>query len=140
MHLGAQPKKSAEAHNQWAPAHRIDMGTRAVACQQFFVDMQLHDMHFERVRADVLAEGTEIVHDALHLHRTLAHPRWRDRLRLHRSEPCNAKFVRFILVAPLTLLVRYRILAGSKCQAIDMTHQLFRRQVDNALARAYEVI
>src|SRR5450631_2943550 len=38
------------------------------------------------VGAYVLAEGTEIVDDALHLHRTLAHTRWRYRFRLHGSE------------------------------------------------------
>ena len=67
MHLATQPKESAEAHDQRTPAHRIDMRARAVAHQQLFVDVQLHDMHLKQVGADVFSKGTEIVNDALHL-------------------------------------------------------------------------
>src|SRR4029077_4185528 len=119
MHLAAQPEESAEAHDQRTPARRIDTRARAVAHQQLFVDVQLHDMYLENVGVHVLAEGAEIMDDSLHVHRTLAHARWRYRFRLHRSESRNAKFVRFIAIAPLTLPLRHRILGGGKCEAVD---------------------
>src|SRR4030088_666611 len=105
------------------------MRARAIA------DEQLHDMHLETVGVHVLAEGAEIVHDPLHMHRTLAHAGRRYRFRLHRSESRDAKFVRFIAIAPLTLLLRHWILAGSKCESVDKRYQIFRGQIDNALAR-----
>ena len=77
MHLASQPEESTEAHDQRTPEHRVNMRTQAVAHEKLFVDVQLHDMHLEHIRAHVLAEGTVIVHDALHVHGTLAHARRR---------------------------------------------------------------
>jgi hypothetical protein len=80
------------------------------------------------------------VDDALHLHWTLAHARWRNRLRLHGSESRDAEFVRFMAVPPLTLFLRHRALAGGESETIDMRHQIFRGEIDNTLACAYEVV
>ena len=116
------------------------MGTWTVAHQQLFLDVQLHDMHLEHVGAHVLAEGTEIVHDALHLYRTLAHSRWRHRFRPDRSKPGDAEFVGFIAITPLTFPLRHGILAGGECEPIDPLDQIFRGQVNHTLAGADEVV
>jgi len=46
MHLATQPEESAEAHDQPAPAHRID--TRPSLPPEGFVDVQFHDVHLEQ--------------------------------------------------------------------------------------------
>jgi hypothetical protein len=128
MHLAAQSEKAAEAHHQRTPAQWINVGSRPLLYlyQQRFVNVQLHNMYLEHVGAYVLAEGTEIVDDALHLHRTFAHTRWRYRFRLHGSESRDAKFVRFMAVAPLALLIRHGIPASSQGQTINMRHLILR--------------
>ena len=74
MHFAAHPKESTEAHDQRTPAQWIDMGMWTLSHKQLFVDMQLHNVHFEHVGAHVFAKGAEIMHDALHLYGTLVHP------------------------------------------------------------------
>src|ERR1700732_2644815 len=104
MHLPAQSEESAKAHDQRTPARRVDTRSALFAHEQLVVDVQFHDMHLERVRAHILAEGAEIVDDTLHLHRALAYARRRHADRFHRSEPRNAEFVWLITIAPLAFL------------------------------------
>jgi len=110
MHLATKAEKSAEAHDQGTPEHRIDAGARTVPHQQPFIDVQFHDLHLKHVGAHILAERAEILDDTLHLYRTLAHPRWGDQFRPDRSEPGDAEFVRLIAIAPLTFLFRHGLL------------------------------
>lgn len=63
MDFAAYSEEAAEAHDQWTPAHRVDMGTGAFAYQQLFVHVQFHDMHLEHVSADVFSEGPVVVND-----------------------------------------------------------------------------
>jgi len=83
VHLASERKEPAEVHNQGAPAHRVDMGPWTVSQQKVFVDVQLHNMHFEHVGVHILPERPEIMHDAFDLYGTFEHTRWSYRLRLY---------------------------------------------------------
>src|SRR5579863_8437470 len=90
--------------------------------------------------AHIFAEGAKIVHDALHLYRTLEHTRRRHGLRLYRSEPCDAEFVLFIAIAPLPLLLRHRVFAGGQRKTVNVRDQILGWQIDHTLASADEVV
>ncbi len=116
------------------------MRSRTVSHQQLFIYVQLHDMHFEGVGIHIPAEWTEIVHDAFHLHRALDHA-WRcNRFRRHRGEAGNAKFVRLKAIAPITSFIWHRIPGGRQCEKVNMGGQIFRGQIDNALASSDQII
>src|SRR5229473_5664194 len=140
MHFAAQTKEAAEAHDERTPAHRINVGSRAVAHQQLFLDVEFCDVYFEHVGAHVFAEGTEVVNDPLHLHWTLAHTRRPNRFRLHRGEPGNAEFVLFMAVTPLAFLLGHWIFAGSERETVNLAHEIVRRQIDYTLTGADEVV
>jgi hypothetical protein len=86
--------------------------------------VQLHDMHLEGIGAYVLAEGTDIVHDAFHLHGTFPHTRRRHGLRLHGSQPGDAEFVGLVAIPPLALLLRHRVPAGGERETIHVADQI----------------
>src|SRR5258708_16420069 len=140
MYLAAQSEEAREAHTEWTRAHRINVGTRPVAYQQLFVDVELYDVDFEHIGAYVLAEGAEFVHDPLHLHRTFAHTRRPNRFRLHRGEPGNAEFVLFMAVTPLAFLLGHWVFAGSERETVNLAHEIVRRQIDYTLTGADEVV
>src|SRR5262250_1700645 len=104
MQLSSEPKEPTEVHNQGTPAHRVDMGACTVHQQKVFVDVELHNVHFERVGVHIFPERPEIMHDALHLYGTFEHTRWSYRLRFYWSEPGDAELVPFITVTPLPFL------------------------------------
>lgn len=60
--------------------------------------------------------------------------------RRHRSQASNAEFVRLVAVSPALLLFGHWILAGGERQAIDVRDFLLRRQVDDTLAGANQVV
>src|SRR5262249_5647268 len=80
VHLASEPEEPTEAHDQGAPSHRIDMGSRTVFPKKAFLNVQLHNVHFEHVGIHILPKSPEIMHDALHLYRTFEHTRWTYRL------------------------------------------------------------
>jgi len=84
-------------------------------------------MHFESVGAHILAERTEFMDNALHLHRALRYA-WRSHAHgFHGSEPAKLEFAWFMAIALLPFLFRHRILAGGECEAIDVRDQIFGR-------------
>src|SRR5262250_1020695 len=120
MQLSSEPKEPTEVHNQGTPAHRVDMGACTVHQQKVFVDVELHNVHFEHVGVHILPERPEIMHDALHLYGTFEHTRWSYRFRLCWSETSNAEFVRFVMIPPLAFPVRHGILASSQGKAVNV--------------------
>ena len=75
MHLVSQTEKTAEAHDQGAPAHRINVRARPVSYEQGFIHVQLHYVDFKDVGADVLAEWAIVMNDAFHLDGAFEHSR-----------------------------------------------------------------
>src|SRR5437588_3427420 len=114
MHLAADAEEPAEAHDEWTPLSSIDVGTRFITDQKGFLDMQFHNVHFKRIRGNILAEWTNVMNRAFHLHRTLRDARRCNGERRQRRKAGNAELVGFIAVSPAQFLFRDRILTGSQ--------------------------
>src|SRR5215472_7530815 len=138
--FAADAEETAEAHDQRKPLLRIDVRARSLSYQQRFLDMQLHDVHLKRVGGNVLSEWADIMHNALHLYRTLRDSRRPNFERRHRSKPGDPEFVGLVAVTPAPFLFGNRILAGSKCEPVDVGNLLDRRQIDHALSHAKQVV
>ena len=61
MYFTAETKEPAEVHNQRPPTHGIDMGPQSIAFQQFFIYVQLHNVHFEGIGVHVFTESAKFV-------------------------------------------------------------------------------
>jgi len=140
MHLLPNAKKPAEAHNQWPPFLRVNMRTRSRLLEQRLIHVQPCNVNFESIRRDILSKWPPIVHHSFHLHGAFPDARRFYVERRRWSEPSGPELVRFVAVTPTLFLFRHRILPGGERQPVDVPDLILRRQVDDALACADQIL
>jgi hypothetical protein len=102
--------------------------------------MQLYNMNFERIRVHVFPKRSVVMDNALHLNRAFESTRRAYRLRLQRSKSGEPEFIFFVAVALLQLFLRNWVFAGGKCEQIDLRHEFLGRKINDAFARANQIV
>ena len=137
---GLSPKNRQKLMMRGRQRRRIHMRPGAVIHEQRVVHVQLGDVHFEGIGVHVLPERPIVVHDPLHLYGAFQHTRRGDRFGRHRREPGLVELGGLVPIAPCPLPLGNRVLTGGQRQAIDVRDQVGGGKIDDALARANEIV